>query len=636
MFKQGLLAAGIFLLIFGFSGTVQAEKWGEVTDAEWQLQPPADYPEANAVVIFDVGEMKVTIDGIDFTRHVRIKVFNAQGADDVGDIVVGYRDKDKLKGLKAQTITPDGKKHEVSGGSIHSRESENTKEKAFSFPAIEPGSILEYRYENVNDRFTALDPWYFQSDLYTLTSSFTLMLAPGFTYSSLARNIPSFEQEPKVDNNAMSKDRSFTWTRTDLPPVTEEPYMSAARDYLSSLYCQLVSYESSYQKANFITGWPDLGEIYTNYVEDFAHSDDGVKELVASITDPGAPKKEVNARAIYKYVAKEVRTKNTGEYWSHDNLGKMLADKFGTSDEKNVLLVKMLREAGIEAWPVMISSRDHGVFNPDLYQITQFNSVIAYAVVDSIGIFLDASNRFCPYGSLPANTMTNGGLLLDGKNSEVVRLFASLPKCYRIDATSIEIDTSGKAHCTSTVGLTGYFTSIYGSLYDSEEPEDFVKKRFAGRVSDDYQLGDYSFDFDTTNNQCKLNIAYTANDLTESLDENLLVTPTAYYFNKNPFTLKQRAFPVDFDFPFTYQNIVSITCDGDYRARQLPVDTTFEIDGATFERQTVADSGMVTITCKLAVVDPKFSPTKYGALRQFFTSVEEVENQKVVFSKVAQ
>ncbi|HKK20284.1 MAG TPA: DUF3857 domain-containing protein, partial [candidate division Zixibacteria bacterium] len=255
MFKHGFFAVGIFLLVCCSVGSVSAEKWGDVTDEEWNMQPPANYPEANAEVIFDIGEMKVTRDAIDFTRHVRIKVFTDKGAEDVGKIAVQYYKDDKLKGLKAQTITPDGKKYDVKGGDIHSREFGSQREKTFAFPAVVPGSILEYKYENVNQRFRALDPWYFQTDLFTLKSSFTLVLAPGFTYSSLVKNIPSFEKDPKVEDAMSTQDKLFTWTRTDLPPVTDEPYMSAARDYLSSLYCQLVSYESPYFKQTFITGW---------------------------------------------------------------------------------------------------------------------------------------------------------------------------------------------------------------------------------------------------------------------------------------------------------------------------------------------------------------------------------------------
>jgi hypothetical protein len=636
MLKHGFFAVGIFLLVCCSIGSVSAEKWGDVTDEEWNMQPPKNYPEANAEVIYDVGEMKVTLDAIDFTRHVRIKVFTDKGAEDVGDIAIQYYKDDKLKGLKAQTITPDGKKHEVKGGDIHSREFGSQREKTFAFPAVVPGSILEYKYENVNQRFRALDPWYFQTDLFTLKSSFTLVLAPGFTYSSLVKNIPSFEKDPKVEDAMSTQDKLFTWTRTDLPPVTDEPYMSAVRDYLSSLYCQLVSYESPYFKQTFITGWADLGDFFSKFVDDYAHKDNGVKEAVAAIIDPNASKSESNARAIYRYVTQEIKTKSTGDWWTHDNLKEMLVDKFGTSDEKNVLLTKMLREAGIDAWPVMISTRSHGTFKPELYQLTQLNKVITYAVVDSTGIYMDASSRFCPYGSLPANSMSNAGLLLDGENSELVRIFAVLPKCYRIDATNIEIDSAGEAHCQTTVGLTGYFTSTYGSRYESEEPEDFVKKRFVDRISKDYQLGEYSFDFDTTSNQCKLNVAYTTNDLTESLDQNLLVTPAVYYLKTNPFTLKQRDFPVDFGFPFTYQNIVNIKCDGGYTPGQLPNDTTLQIDGATFERHTMVNGGDVTVESKLVVETANFLPSQYFGLRQFFTGIEDADNQKVVFTKAAQ
>lgn len=636
MNQRGLFAviAVIFLSLGALPAS--AQKWGEVTTEEWGLQAPADFPESNAAVLFDIGKLIVTTDGISFARHVRMKVFTNAGADEVGDVSVEYRDDDKLKGLKAQTITPDGQKHEVDRSAFYSKLYGSTQEKTFAFPAVEPGSILEYRYELVNERFVSLDPWYFQSDLFTMKSSFTLVLAPGFTYSSLAKNIPRSEQEAVIEDNMATKDRSFTWTRNNLPPVTDEPYMSATSDYLSSLYCQLAQYVGTYQTQNFIRGWPDLGEGYSDMVLGYTRKDGGLKEVLATVIDPNAPKQENNARAIYNFVTRNYKGKSDGGWFTHENLKTLLVEKYGTTREKNLLLTEMLRRAGIDAWPVMISTRDHGVFKPELYQATQFNHLIVYAVIDSIGTFMDASSRFCPYGSLPSNSMTNGGLLLDGKNSELVRVFTNIPTCLRVDVTNISIDTVGQAHCSTAVGFTGYFTSVYGNLYEQEEPEDFVKDRFVEKVSDDYDLGEYSFDYDTTTNQCKLSVAYVARDLTEELDQNILISPVDYYLKSNPFTLKRRDFPIDFGFPFTYQRIVNIHCGGNAALGQMPADTSFQILGASYRRHVSRAGNDVKVECKLIVETPTFSPVDYQQVRQFFTSIEDVSQQQVVFMRTAE
>ena len=182
-----------------------AQDWGEITEQEEAYQPPIEYPDANAVILFDRGRLTVTTDGITIDRHVRIKVFNSAGAEEAADIRIAYLDGDKITGLKAQTITPGGKKHKVNRRKVHKQSVGSTSYRTFSFPAVEDGAILEYRYTNANKRFSYLDPWYFQNDLYTVESSFTLALAPGFTYSSLTMSVPGSAQRPVTGEDVFNE-----------------------------------------------------------------------------------------------------------------------------------------------------------------------------------------------------------------------------------------------------------------------------------------------------------------------------------------------------------------------------------------------------------------------------------------------
>ncbi|MEP0828868.1 MAG: DUF3857 domain-containing protein, partial [bacterium] len=179
-----------FILPVTIPAVIHAQNWGKVTPEEWSLTPPPDYPEANAVIVFDKGTMKVTNEVIKLSRHVRMKVFNKAGADEIGSIDIPFSDDDRLSDLDAQTITPDGKKHQVNKKDIHTKTYGTSKARTFSFPVLDSGCVVEYRYTISNQTYYRLDPWYFQSDLFTLRSEFVLILGPGFTYSSATMNMP--------------------------------------------------------------------------------------------------------------------------------------------------------------------------------------------------------------------------------------------------------------------------------------------------------------------------------------------------------------------------------------------------------------------------------------------------------------
>ena len=70
-----VLLAGLAVILLCQS--VSAQKWGKITDDEWAIQAPADYPEANAVIIFSRATLRVTPDVIEIEYHYRMKVLNS-------------------------------------------------------------------------------------------------------------------------------------------------------------------------------------------------------------------------------------------------------------------------------------------------------------------------------------------------------------------------------------------------------------------------------------------------------------------------------------------------------------------------------------------------------------------------------
>ena len=62
-----------------------AVQFGKISDEEFALGAPEDYPEANAMIIIDYGAMEITTSNIHLDRIVRIKILTAAGIDEVGE-----------------------------------------------------------------------------------------------------------------------------------------------------------------------------------------------------------------------------------------------------------------------------------------------------------------------------------------------------------------------------------------------------------------------------------------------------------------------------------------------------------------------------------------------------------------------
>jgi len=292
----------------------------------------------------------------------------------------------------------------------------------------------------------------------------------------------------------------------------------------------------------------------------------------------------------------------------------------------------MARKAGFSAWPIFISTRSHGIFNPEINQLSQFNHLLAYVEVDNGGVFLDAVNQFCPFGMLPPDCLVKGGFLLDGKNSSGVSLATKEFKNYRLDNTVVNIDSNGVAHCSTTTDLSGYFNPYYGSIYETEDPEEFIDDYFLGIACENYELVSHNFEKDQETNRGKLVMEYSTSELIDKIENNLLITPPVFRFKENPFTEEKRFYPIDFDFPFTIHSIVTINSFDNIQSVQMPENISIEMEGGKYTKVSLQIENAIRVETKLELTMDLFYPSYYSAIKDFFEKIEQANSEQVVIT----
>ena len=156
-------------------------EWEKIDEAELARTSYEEAPEAPAVILFDRG--KIDIGFIRGTHEInivsdkyrRIKILNEKGYEHA-DVRIRHYEEEKIDNLEARTILPDGKKIKLDKKEYHKNllrkggGAGDYYEIIFTFPALEPGCIIEYKYEKKSKYMTFLDKWYFQNELYTFQS----------------------------------------------------------------------------------------------------------------------------------------------------------------------------------------------------------------------------------------------------------------------------------------------------------------------------------------------------------------------------------------------------------------------------------------------------------------------------------
>ncbi len=403
--SRAIIRLIVVILVLSFFGCSHMGEWGKRID--WKeidfrhLPGEKEYPGAGAIILLDDGSMEIYNAGRDglsvFQRHRIVKILNPQGHRYL-NVVIPYSPASRVDNIMARTISPDGKitvldKEDIFDITFYPFYVfySDRRAKLFTLPAVEDGSIIEYRYR-VNVRtYTFSHGWQFQDTAPTLLSRFTLVEPSEW---DVHYRVYGMELEPQTDINPPSFKNTYIWEVRDVPPLKTEIGMPPIRKTAAHLIMSPIGIET----------WDDVAAWYYRLAEPKIAAGSGIKERVLQLTEGVATEKE-KLRRIYEWVRDHIRyiavSIGIGGFQPHP-AEEILKNRYGDCKDMTTLLCAMVREAGIDAYEVLISTRQNGVPDTTLPSQLVFNHAIAYCpTVGDSGVWMDATAKGCPFGQLP-------------------------------------------------------------------------------------------------------------------------------------------------------------------------------------------------------------------------------------------
>ncbi len=622
------------LIVYGLYSGISAQKFGQISDKDWALEPPESYPQAKAIIIFDHADMVISVRPwrVKTQRHVRLKVFNKEGAENALNIEIPFSKGDKIRGLEAYTINPDGEKIKVK--EFYSKRIGNYKVRTFVFPAVEDGAILEYKYKHTYQHITFLDPWYFQSNLFTLESKFSATPYPGLTYSSSTHFVPEkFKTPIKEDVGLMdAKGTKFTWTITDIFPAGDEPLAGAIQDYKSSIHFQLKEYRDSYQKIPFYKNWGYIGGIIDVRVD---HLRKNSKKLIKSISDSlcsNLDNAEDMIEICYYFMRDEIETREDSK---NDTFKKILKNKTANATDKNILLALLLREQEIKSNPMMIGTRDqHTKLNREVSQLNMLNAVICM-VPEELSLYgLDTNDKFSIYPYLPPEALVENGLLVK-EDSCGMRTVRHHDRKSGIDAATIlTINEDGSASCTTSVYIKGYSMDAYLEDISNSDSEFWIENLF-GTIETEYSVSGIEITNDRERDRIICELAIDFPVFCQKLDEAFVFSPFALTLFNNQFISDLRVLPIDFQYPSRNRNIIKFILPEGMGVSELPDNIDHQTVIIKYIRTCEARNNLIDIKDDFRIDKPFFSPNEYRMVKEVFDAIDAMNEDQIIFMRMA-
>ena len=392
-----------------------ANKLG-ITGAEVNYKECPFDKEATAVVFIDEAVSDFDEDYRLLTyHHVKLKILKDKGIE-YGNIEIPYYledDFESIYGLEG-TIYNDGSQVQLDKKSIYKqKQNKYWGSIKFAFPGVKAGSIIEYTYESSKKSYSGLKEWVFQQDIPVLKSSYLVSILPNTEFNYIVQKGAGIP----IDIKPSAREGKISFEMNDIAGLRDEKYIDSKNDYLQKVSFQL----SKFREQNYMTTWDKVNSemlaeasFYGQLKKDLSGTGDFIKEVKADSADLNKMKK------VYAYVRDNMSWNNINSKYSPDGIKQAWDKKTGTSGDVNLILINLLREAGLDANPMLVSERYNGRVHRETTMIDQFNTVYACVTINNKQYYLDATVKYSSCMLTPYEILNTTGFIVSRKKGVLV------------------------------------------------------------------------------------------------------------------------------------------------------------------------------------------------------------------------
>lgn len=614
-------------------------KWSKLSDKEINLTSTPLDSSASAVILGEYCLIKVSYSGIIIQNHVRVKILNRNGLGQA-DISLPYYFKDdveRITAVKAQTINilPGGKIEKVemkSSAEFTVDINENWKAKQFTFPAVKEGSIIEYISTKTSKNYYHLDEWYFQKDLPVLYSELEVIFPDELVYSSLF-----------YGNRLAAKYKNVTTNKfvlTDLPPKKPQTFVYNIDNYVEKIKFQLVSYEKydeishSSKNVNVLESWAKLceevrdGSDYLSYEREDKHYAEVLGKL--QIQDKAPIEK---LERIYDYVHKQFFWTERNSIYNSKKASAFIEDKNGNTADINLYLVNLLKATGIEASPVLISTRSNGNITKLFPLLSQFNRMIAMATVSGGNYFMNAASSEGTYRFPGQNDFVDEGFVIRKENPDWVKMTID-HKSKSMALVEVSFDEIGYPTYNISTQYDGYDAQGFRNGL-SKEGNQFIYNQLKNKNVEKLDTAKIE-NQDVTSKPLKISYSIKAGE-SSAVDESLIYFDPFLLdeFQSNPFNQERKNYPIELPYENSFTLIETINIPKGYEVVGMPKSETFVLPSnmAKFQYTTRLLDTSLQINIKVEFPVRIMNAVMNENMKEFYDVLIEKINEQVVLKK---
>jgi hypothetical protein len=658
------LMAVLFLVGIVLRTNAQEFKLGKVSLAELKEKIHPTDTSAVAAILYHKGRTFFSYNertgfSVNHEYEFRIKIYKKEGlswATHQVPYYIGYQDRNDETVRFYEGVTynlEDGnviKTKLNSEGSFKKNINEYWGEASITMPNVKVGSVIEFKYVLKSENIVKFPVFNIQYDIPVKYSEYKTEIPEYYIYKPILRGYVEIKTDDKFVNGFQSyqdkhgQSMSMTYrqinsvyTVENVPALKAEEYVDNIKNYRSSILNELER-----------TRFPDME------VKDYSITWEGVAKNIFENKDFGA---ELNERSylipdlkeilknavseedrldvIFKFVQKKMNWNNQNGYYTDKGVKQAYLDRTGNVAEINFILIAMLKLAGLNANPVLVSTIENGA--PAFPNRTGFNYVICAVEIAGKKVLLDATHKYTAPNILPLNTLNRSGRLIkeDG-TSEEINLVPEIPS-REIFNLMVSLDAFGN--------ITGKYRgqkADYSGYSFREKNKEVSNDNYLDKLENDLgniQIKDYVIENKNTelSKPVTETFSFTADRRCDIIGNKIFLNPALFFtVRKNPFVLEERKMPIYFGYPTENKYNIVIEIPEGYVVESLPkpVNITTGESVGSFKYNVVNIGNTIQVLITTSMNKDVVSADFYDVLKEFFQKMIDKQNEKIVLKKI--
>lgn len=616
-----------------FAGFSQTQDFRPATPEELALKDVPFAPGAAAVILdrVEVGDDHRSV----ASEYYRIKILTEEGrkyADVEVPYVAGHPVLGRVTDISARTIQPDGrivpfdgKVHDkvlLKGGGLRLRA------KTFTLADVQPGSIIEYRYQRRWAELMLLPTvWDAQREIPTLRARFALTpydsrgeFSSFFTYN----NLPPGKVPVRVAKKA------YELELTDIPPFQEEEFAPPAESLTARVH-----FYYTYSRVDPRTFWTTEATGWNKSIEAYV-SNAGKLDARVQPLERDDPMETV--RNLYAHV-QAFRNLSYDQTVSGDekkNAGAVISSAEGYRNEITRAFVALVRAAGLQANVVRVSTRDDSFFSQNIPDAEQMSDEIAVVTIDGKPLHLDPGTPAAPFG------------VVSWERSGVPGIVIAKGPARQIEMVAHQGPEQAVTRRTAELRLEGDI--VEGTVTATFEGQEALRRRLRTWGEDESvrtkDLEDEAKQWFPTGAEVKVVEVKGTSSHVEPLvvryDVKLpnlvsaagsrVVLPISVFASaaKNPFAPATRKHAIYFPFRRQEFDVVKLTLPEGMTLAAVPPPADLNAGALQYSNDVRQDGSVVTFNRRVVVDAVYVDAEHYRGLRTFFSSKVAADQKPIV------